>query len=596
MAFPLQLIKRAQVAQWQSQISQLEQVVGQATEFIAQIERGNLDAAPLSGHPLTEALTHMQARLRYLAAEEQARTWATEGLAKFANLLREHQQDLAGLADTVISQLVKYLQANQGAIFILETGGEDGQYLRMQACYAYNRKKYLNKQIGLREGLAGQCVLEGETIFITQVPTDYLTIESGLGDARPASVLIVPLKTNETIVGVVELASFQVFAPHQVAFTERLAETVAAMVQAARNAQQTLHLLQESQNQGHELRQREEEMRQNMEELQATQEAMRRAQEDVGKSQEMLENLINATNDSIMLISPELKIMYVNNVVKQRYLNSAYAGLDKGADVLEFLGRGGAAVRQEWEAYYRRCLAGEGFDFVAKSTVGAENTYRHYFLHPIVTDGQVAGLAVVSRDVSQQKQDEERIRQLLDDAQRYGAELARNQINLTGITNLSQESMLMLDRQYCVIFMNDVLRKRYQGTGYAQMDVGSSVLEVMEKASLPAVREEWKGYYDRAFRGEYFNFVSESVVNGEQATYRYYYIGPVVLDENIVGAAVFSRDMTPQRRAEMELERAQQQLAEQAALIAQQQLELDTLRRAHPVSANGATNGQSGNH
>jgi PAS domain-containing protein len=288
--------------------------------------------------------------------------------------------------------------------------------------------------------------------------------------------------------------------------------------------------------------------------------------------------------------------MYVNNVVKKRYQGSAYDGLDKGSDVLAFLERGGAAVRQEWETYYRRCLTGEGFDFVAKSTVGTENTYRHYFLQPIWAEGQVAGLAVVSRDVSQQKRDEERIRQLLDEAQRHGAELARNQINLTGITNLSHESMLMLDRQYRVMFMNDVLRRRYQGTGYAGMGVDSNVLEVMGAASSEVVMAEWKARYDRAFWGEYFDFVSESVVDGEQATYRYYYIGPVVLSEEIVGAAIFSRDITPQRRAEIELERAQQQLAEQAALIAQQQLELATLRQARPALVNGTANGQSANH
>jgi PAS domain S-box-containing protein len=139
----------------------------------------------------------------------------------------------------------------------------------------------LEKKVPPGKGLVGQCYLEGDTIYMKEVPQDFVNITSGLGDARPNCVLIVPLKLNDKIEGVIELASLKPFAEHEIEFIEKLGETLASAIITVRSAESTNILLEQTQQQAEEMRAQEEEMRQNMEELQATQEQMHRKNEEV---------------------------------------------------------------------------------------------------------------------------------------------------------------------------------------------------------------------------------------------------------------------------------------------------------------------------
>ncbi len=136
----------------------------------------------------------------------------------------------------------------------------------------FERKKHLKRRVALGEGLVGQVVLEKSTVHLTNVPSDYINITSGLGEANPRSVLIIPLKLSETVVGVMEFAAFSQFEPFEIEFLEKLAESIAASVIAIQTNHQTKKLLEQAQENEENLRAQEEEMRQNMEELQATQE------------------------------------------------------------------------------------------------------------------------------------------------------------------------------------------------------------------------------------------------------------------------------------------------------------------------------------
>ncbi len=214
-------------------------------------------------------------QLKNIDDDEQQRAWHNEGLAMFANLLRIHINDAEVLYDNFLREMVKYVDANQGGLFILEED-EDESYMLMKACYAYDRKKFINKKINEGEGLAGVCWQEGETIFMTEVPDDYMYITSGVGGASPSSLVIVPVKFNDKIFGVIELASFKIVPTHQIKFIEAIAESFGSTVHNMKTGAKTRSLLEQSQIMTEELRAQEEEMRQNMEELQATQEEMER--------------------------------------------------------------------------------------------------------------------------------------------------------------------------------------------------------------------------------------------------------------------------------------------------------------------------------
>ena len=213
-------------------------------------------------------------QLRKSQQEEQKRQWVSEGVSLVFNLLSK-EQDAQARYDQLVSSIVKYIEANQAGLYIADdTKGAIA--IRLAACYAYNRKKYLEKNFEPGEGLLGQAYLEKQTAYITELPKEYITITSGLGEAPPNKLLIVPLVDGEHVEGLLEIASFHLFQEHQIDLIERLAGRLASFLRNEKTATQTRALLIQAQQQTEELQAAEEEMRQNQEELQAIQEQLTR--------------------------------------------------------------------------------------------------------------------------------------------------------------------------------------------------------------------------------------------------------------------------------------------------------------------------------
>lgn len=259
-------------------INLLKGDINQQAKFAGELKGGNLDATYVPRHErdiLGNALLQIRDNLVEIKKEDEQRNWASGGLAKFVEVLQS-AKDLKALSNDIIVNLVKVIQANQGTIFILAKDGAGEEFLEMQACYAYNRTKHFSQKIALGEGLIGQAFLENETIYLKEVPDRFVRITSGLGEANPRFILIVPLKMNETTVGIVELASFREFGKHEVAFVEKIGESIAYTVSSMRVADHTRKIVDELNEQAEQMRAQEEELRQNQEELQATQETISR--------------------------------------------------------------------------------------------------------------------------------------------------------------------------------------------------------------------------------------------------------------------------------------------------------------------------------
>lgn len=267
-------------------VSNLSNGLSKLSEFAEKIGEGELNVSfkPLSKEDvLGNSLLSMRSNLQKAEDDKKAhqkgeekRNWATQGLAQFASILRT-ENDIEELANDLISNLVRYVGANQGGIYLVNDGekGEDAS-LDLTSCYAYDRQKFIERKIAKGEGLLGQCWLEKQKLYMTEVPDGYLTIHSGLGEATANCLLIVPLVVNNEVFGMLEVASFKEFEDYEVDFIERLGEAIAATLSTVKVNERTTNLLVESQYMEEQLRAQEEEMRQNMEELQATQEEMKR--------------------------------------------------------------------------------------------------------------------------------------------------------------------------------------------------------------------------------------------------------------------------------------------------------------------------------
>jgi PAS domain S-box-containing protein len=266
------------------EINVLAKNLGRIKDFALEVGSGHYDSQISifdNKGEIGKSLSEMRNSLRNIAADEKERNWLNEGFAKFSDVLRQNGDNLNLLSQNVISQLVKYLNANQGGIFIVNDENRDNIFLELTACYAYERNKYLKKQILPGEGLVGQCFMEKKSIYMTDVPQDYISIKSGLGGSNPGNIFIVPLMVNQDVFGIIELASFNSFRKVELEFIEKAAESIASTISSVKITENTKMLLEASQMAAEQLKSQEEEMRQNMEELAATQEEMHRKQKSI---------------------------------------------------------------------------------------------------------------------------------------------------------------------------------------------------------------------------------------------------------------------------------------------------------------------------
>lgn len=228
---------------------------------------------------------------------EKQREWINTGITKFVDILRLNNDNIEELTYNVISNLVKYLDANQGGIFMLvdEKNDLEDSYFDLTAAYAYDKRKFLKKKILQGEGLIGNCALEKKHIYLSKIPQDYIKITSGLGDATPNSLLLIPIINDDKVYGVIEIASFNQFNSFEIEFVKKVAENIGSAILNTLMHKKTNALIEEMKKQAEFNQTQEEELRQNIEEMQATQEEMAKKErvlrefaEELGINEEML--------------------------------------------------------------------------------------------------------------------------------------------------------------------------------------------------------------------------------------------------------------------------------------------------------------------
>jgi HAMP domain-containing protein len=219
--------------------------------------------------------------------------WTNKGISLFSDIVRDTSVDMDKVSYTMISELISYVEANQGYIYIIENQDEKDVAV-LRAAYAFNRRKFVQDTIEIGEGLVGNCILEQKTIYLTDIPDDYINITSGLGDARPRTLLVVPLIVEEHVLGVIEIATFEEMPKYKIDFIERVANIMASYTNTVQNNIKTQELLEKTRLQAQYLKQNEEEMRQNIEELKVTQDAFEHKEQEYINKIDALEKQINA--------------------------------------------------------------------------------------------------------------------------------------------------------------------------------------------------------------------------------------------------------------------------------------------------------------
>jgi methyl-accepting chemotaxis protein len=388
----------------------------ETAKFAQELGKGNFnyDFKPISDRDvlgnallqLREDLKKAQEEEERRKEEERIRQWTNEGISKFAEILRQKSETIEDLARTAIKNLVNYLNANQGAFFYLNDDDPNDVYLELIATYAYSRERKKKKRFKLGEGLVGTVALEKETVYMTDIPEDYISITSGLGEANPRSLLIVPLKAEEEILGVIEIASFNEMKDYEIKFVEQIAESIAATVSITKINQRTAKLLQQSQIQAREMAAQEEEMRQNLEELKAT-------QEEAARREAELRSLLNAIETATFVTVLDLNgfITGANDRLLERLglTHDQYIG----RHISEFDIEGTTATEEFWE----KVRSGKAVHYQRHFKVNdKEFWFDEYYAAILGQEGQIQRFLAISYDITprilQQKELEAQAQQL----------------------------------------------------------------------------------------------------------------------------------------------------------------------------------------
>ena len=217
---------------------------------------------------LKDNINQMIDNLRETTRANQEQDWLKTNLARITGLM-QGRRDLLDVTRLIMSELTPLVGATQGAFFLTETG-QDNESLRRIASYGYRRRDSVPDVFGFGEGLVGQTAVARHTIRVSDVPRDYVRISSGLGEAPPLEIVILPVLFEEQVLGVIELASFTPFTEVHMQFLEQLMEIIGVSLNTIIANSRTEALLVESQRLAGELQNKSGELQTQQRELQQT--------------------------------------------------------------------------------------------------------------------------------------------------------------------------------------------------------------------------------------------------------------------------------------------------------------------------------------
>ncbi len=207
---------------------------------------------------LKDNINEMIRNLRETTVKNNEQDWLKTNMAKFSRML-QGQKDLLTVGRLILSELAPLVNAHHG-VFYTMTGAGDDQELRLFASYAHKERKHLDNVFKLGEGLVGQCALEKEKIIITSAPPDYIRISSGLGEAEPLNIIVIPVVFEGQVKAVMELASFARFSSTHLTFLDQLTESIGIVVNTIEANTRTEDLLKQSQSLAKELQSQQQEL------------------------------------------------------------------------------------------------------------------------------------------------------------------------------------------------------------------------------------------------------------------------------------------------------------------------------------------------
>jgi signal transduction histidine kinase/DNA-binding response OmpR family regulator/HAMP domain-containing protein len=235
---------------------------------------------------LKDNINEMIRNLKETTQKNTEQDWLKTNLARFTRML-QGERDLVNVSNLILSEIAPLVNAQHGVFYIAEKQGEE-IVLDLAASYAYRERKHLANRFRLKEGLVGQCAFEKKRILIHQVPSDYIQINSGLGEAPPMNIIVLPVLFEDEVKAVIELASFNRFSETHQSFLDQLMESIGIVLNTIAATMRTEGLLKQSQLLASELQSQQEELKKTNDRLEQQAATLRQSEELLRSQQERL--------------------------------------------------------------------------------------------------------------------------------------------------------------------------------------------------------------------------------------------------------------------------------------------------------------------
>lgn len=397
--------RRIRLSELQDDISKLQNVISSSITIAEDIREGHdIDRSRVASSELGRTLLNLGMSLQDTRAKEQSFNWVSRGKEKISDILRVHTR-IDDLAEATIEGIISYTGAVQAAFYILE-----GDTLKTITQYAYDRRRFEKNEIKVGRGLVGAAAYERQLIYRTDIPDDYFTITSGLiGNSKPKSILIIPLKQEEEVQGVIEISFFQNSLPeHYKLLAEEIGSMVGSTLYNLKINQQTETLLRESQEMTAALRENEEklnenarEMREAKDNLEISNTELARKIDEIKIAQKKQDAMLSNASEFISIYDANREVIYESPSMKR------ILGYDPEEEV--------HGMDEEWmmptsfkkvSAMFDYLLATPGGETKIEYTYLKKNNERIYLETQgknLLHDPAIRGLIFNTRDVTERK-------------------------------------------------------------------------------------------------------------------------------------------------------------------------------------------------
>jgi two-component system, sensor histidine kinase and response regulator len=339
------------------------------------------------------------------AAAMDEQRWVKSNASKLTGEL-QGAASLAEFGQRLVSGLVPVLGGGVAGFYLFE---ENPGRLRRIAAYGLAEAAASADSFRLGESLVGQCAQDHKTVILDRLPPDYLRIASGLGASSPVQAVASPLLSKDTLLGVLEIATFRAFNSQENALLEELLPVVAMSLEILQRNIKTQELLAQTQEQARTLEEQTEELTQSQEELLAQQRELTTQREELKVSEERSRLILESSAEGIFGTDIEGRITFVNPAACRML----------GFDAKDLIGQPSHAAfhhhRPDGSLYPKEeCPMFAAYKHGKASRIDDEFLWRkdgaglpvEYGATPMLKDGTVVGAVISFTDITLRKQQE----------------------------------------------------------------------------------------------------------------------------------------------------------------------------------------------